>query len=70
MLSWIFLGFDTIIIEGGVNDLQNGRTAKEIEANIDWMVAAAKERGLKVILLTVTPWKGLGSWDPKKQQQI
>lgn len=59
--------YDTVIIEGGVNDLNNGRPLGKIKEDIDRMAVWAKNRGLNVILVTITPWKGLHTWTQQKQ---
>jgi lysophospholipase L1-like esterase len=51
-----------LIVFGGVNDLYSDltafRTPAKIEADLSYMYAAAKARGMKVVALTVAPWGG------------
>lgn len=51
-----------VIVFGGVNDLYSDLTAKrtpaKIEKDLTWMYGMAKERGAKVIAITVAPWGG------------
>jgi lysophospholipase L1-like esterase len=51
-----------VLVFGGVNDLYSdltaGRTNDRIEADLAFMYGAARERGLRVIALTVAPWGG------------
>ncbi|MFH1785656.1 MAG: GDSL-type esterase/lipase family protein [Candidatus Micrarchaeota archaeon] len=60
----------TVVIQGGVvNDIAGGRPLNEIQGNIDEMIAMAKGAGLRVVLLTVTPWEGYGTWSQRNQQK-
>ncbi len=51
-----------VIIFGGVNDLYSDITAKrtpaKVEKDLTLMYDMARERGIKVIAITVTPWGG------------
>lgn len=58
---------DYVIIMGGVNDLAASATATAIEANLQAMYNMAHNAGIKVIAMTVTPWKGSASWTIGKQ---
>jgi len=58
---------DYVIIMGGVNDLAASATATAIEANLQAMYDMAHNAGIKVIAMTVTPWKGSASWTSGKQ---
>jgi lysophospholipase L1-like esterase len=55
-----------VIIFGGVNDLYSDETAfrtpAKIEADLSAMYSAAKQRGVKVVALTVAPWGGFRKW--------
>jgi lysophospholipase L1-like esterase len=50
------------IVFGGVNDLYSdltaGRTPEKIGRDLSAMYAGARERGMKVVALTVAPWGG------------
>jgi lysophospholipase L1-like esterase len=54
--------FTHVIVFGGVNDLYSdetaGRTPAKIEADLSFMIAASKQRGWRVVALTVAPWGG------------
>lgn len=58
--------FDTLLFYGGVNDLYSdetaGRTNERIERDASAIFARAKELGLRVVVLTVSPWGGLRRW--------
>ncbi|MCU0689855.1 MAG: SGNH/GDSL hydrolase family protein [Polyangiaceae bacterium] len=51
-----------VIVFGGVNDLYSDLTAKrtpeKIERDLSTMYAQARERGIRVIAMTVAPWGG------------
>jgi lysophospholipase L1-like esterase len=55
-----------VIVFGGVNDLYSDltahRTVKKITSDLSAMYAAAREHGLRVVALTVTPWGGLSRY--------
>jgi lysophospholipase L1-like esterase len=59
-------GYTHVIVFGGVNDLYSdltaGRTVKKIEADLSAMYAAARQRGLAVVAITVTPWGGFSRY--------
>ncbi|MBU2638276.1 MAG: metallophosphoesterase [Nanoarchaeota archaeon] len=60
-------GFDEVIIMGGIN---NGNSATAIENDLQDMYTQAKQAGMRVIALTITPYKGHGGtypWDAIKQ---
>lgn len=58
--------YDTLIVYGGVNDLYSdqtaGRTNDLIEADLSAIYAAAKDRNLSVIAITVSPWGGFSRY--------
>lgn len=49
--------YDEVIIEGGVNDLGQRNPVEYVTSNLRGMVQEAKSAGLKVVLLTVTPYR-------------
>lgn len=55
-----------VIVYGGVNDLYSdltaGRTVQKIEADLSFMYQAAKQRGIRVVGLTVSPWGGFSRY--------
>lgn len=54
--------YDTLIVYGGVNDLYSdltaGRTNDRIEEDLTAIYRAARDRGLYVVAVTVSPWGG------------
>lgn len=48
--------YDEVIIEGGVNDLGQRSPVEYVTNNLRSMVQEARSAGLKVVLLTVTPY--------------
>jgi lysophospholipase L1-like esterase len=49
-------GFDEVIIEGGMNDIGRPDAVEYITNNLRRMVQNAKAAGLKVVLVTITPY--------------
>jgi len=49
-------GFDEVVIEGGINDFGRPNTLEYVTGNLRGMVQEAKAAGLKVVLLTMTPY--------------
>lgn len=51
-----------LIVFGGVNDLYSdltaGRTPERIERDLGYMYRTARDRGMKVVAVTVAPWGG------------
>ena len=64
--------FTHLVLFGGVNDLYSdetaGRTPAKIEADLGWMYSAAKERGLRIVALTVAPWGGFTRYDNPRRR--
>jgi gliding motility-associated-like protein len=56
-----------VIIMAGVNDIKNGVSSRGVEQNLQTMYNLAHNAGLKVIALTVTPFKGYGKWTSNAQ---
>lgn len=56
-----------VIIMAGVNDIKNGGSSAGVEQNLQTMYNLAHNAGLKVIALTVTPFKGYGKWTANVQ---
>ncbi|MBN1170016.1 hypothetical protein JXA56_03250 [Candidatus Micrarchaeota archaeon] len=61
--------YDTVIIQGGTNDLYGGSKVKPIQDNLTEMIEAAKKEGLKVVLLTVGPCNDYPKWTSGKEQR-
>jgi len=51
-------GADVLILEGGVNDLAQGRAPVAVARNLRGIVEAARRRGLRVAVVQLLPWNG------------
>ena len=49
-------GADVLVVQGGINDIVQGRSAETAAANLHAMVRRGKELGLRVALADVLPW--------------
>jgi lysophospholipase L1-like esterase len=49
-------GADFLIVQGGINDIAQGRDVETAAANLRAMVQRGKELGLRVALVDVLPW--------------
>src|SRR5438874_11679872 len=49
-------GADALIVQGGINDIAQGRPAGEAAENLRAMVRRGLELGLRVLLADVLPW--------------
>lgn len=49
-------GADVLIVQGGINDIAQGRDVETAAANLRAMVRRGKELGLHVALTNVLPW--------------
>jgi lysophospholipase L1-like esterase len=49
-------GADALIVQGGINDIAQGRPVAQAAADLDAMVARGKRAGLEVYLVDVLPW--------------
>jgi len=49
-------GADVLIVQGGINDIAQGRDVENAAANLHAMVGRGKELGLRVALVDVLPW--------------
>jgi lysophospholipase L1-like esterase len=47
---------DAIVIQGGINDIAQGRSVEDAAADLRRMVVEAKEMGLAVAVVDVLPW--------------
>jgi lysophospholipase L1-like esterase len=45
-----------LVVQGGINDVAQGRPVEAAAANLRAMVRRGKERGLRVALADVLPW--------------
>ena len=53
-------GADAIVVQGGINDLAQGRPAERAAENLRAIVRRAKERELRVVVANVLPWNNGG----------
>ena len=59
-------GADVLVVQGGINDIAQGRDVETAAENLGTMVRRAKELGLRVLLVDVLPWNnGWPGADPK-----
>jgi lysophospholipase L1-like esterase len=49
-------GADVLVVQGGINDIVQGRPVEDAAANLRAMVRRGKELGLRVALADVLPW--------------
>lgn len=49
-------GADVLIVQGGINDIAQGRDVESAAGNLRAMVRRGKELGLRVALVDVLPW--------------
>jgi lysophospholipase L1-like esterase len=60
---------EALIVQGGINDIAQGRTIAEAAANLRSMVQRGKELGIPVAITDVLPWNnGFPGADPKIRQ--
>jgi lysophospholipase L1-like esterase len=59
-------GADVLVVQGGVNDLAQGRSPAQAARNLDAMVKRGKSLGLKVEIAELIPWNnGYPDFAPK-----
>ena len=49
-------GADVLVVQGGINDIAQGRPIAEAAANLRAMIARGRELGLRVVVADVLPW--------------
>jgi lysophospholipase L1-like esterase len=49
-------GADVLVVQGGINDIAQGRDVETAAANLRAMVRRGRELGLRVALVDVLPW--------------
>ena len=55
-----------LVVQGGINDIVQGRAIEEAAADLRWMVRRGKELGLGVVIADVLPWnRGWPDAEPK-----
>lgn len=62
-------GYNEVVIFGGVNDIASDRAMRDITHDLSEMYRAARERGIRIIAVTVTPWAGYGTSTPQAQRR-
>ena len=60
-------GADVLVVQGGINDLAQGRSVEEAAANLRALVRHSRQRGLRVLIANVLPWNN--GW-PAHEQPI
>ncbi len=59
-------GADVLIVQGGINDIAQGRDVETAAANLRAMVRRGRELGVRVALVNVLPWNnGWPDAEPK-----
>jgi lysophospholipase L1-like esterase len=59
-------GAEVLIVQGGINDIAQGRSVEDAAANLRTMVRRGRELGLRVALVDVLPWNnGWPDAEPK-----
>jgi lysophospholipase L1-like esterase len=57
---------DVLVVQGGINDIAQGRAVETASQNLRAMVGRGKELGLRVLLVDVLPWNnGWPDAEPK-----
>lgn len=60
-------GADVLVVQGGINDIAQGRDVETAAENLRALVRRGKERGLRVAIANVLPWNA--GW-PRTEQPI
>jgi lysophospholipase L1-like esterase len=59
-------GADLLVVQGGINDIAQGRSVDVAAANLHAMVRRGKELGLRVVIVDLLPWNnGWPDAEPK-----
>ncbi len=59
-------GADALIVQGGINDIAQGRAVEDAAADLDAMVGRGQQLGLTTAVVDVLPWNnGYPDADPK-----
>jgi len=63
---------DSIIIQGGINDIGNGIAAEVIKSALAYMVTEAKARSniIDIIVMSPGPFGGYGGWTQAMQDEL
>ncbi len=60
--------YNTVIIDGGINGMA-GTSVEDSERIFTNMISEARQRGLRVVVLTVTPWAGYSGSSAEAQRR-
>ena len=60
-------GADVLVVQGGINDIAQGRPVADAAANLGAMIGRGRELGLDVVVADVLPWNN--GW-PAAEPQI
>jgi lysophospholipase L1-like esterase len=59
-------GAKVLVVQGGINDIAQGRSVEDAAANLRAMIRRGKELGLRVVTVDVLPWNnGYPDAEPK-----
>jgi acyl-CoA thioesterase I len=65
-LDAVAAGADVLVVQGGINDVAQGRPVEQASANLRAMVRRGKELGLRIAVADVLPWNnGWPDAEPK-----
>ncbi len=59
--------YDFVVIQGGINDVVADCSVESIKASMLWLITTAKEHGLKVICVNLSPWSANTNWTEERQ---
>ncbi len=60
--------YNTVVIQGGINGIE-GLSVIDAESSFTRMISDARGRGMKVVLLTITPWAGYSGSTTEAQRR-
>jgi acyl-CoA thioesterase-1 len=49
-------GADVLVVQGGINDIAQGRPVADAAANLGSMIGRGRQRGVRVVVANVLPW--------------
>jgi len=55
-LHLVLMGADVLVIQGGINDIAQGRPVEDAARNLGAMLARGREAGLRLSVTDVLPW--------------
>jgi lysophospholipase L1-like esterase len=65
-LDEVARGAEVLVVQGGINDIAQGRPVETAAANLRTMIRRGKELGLRVVTVDVLPWNnGYPDAEPK-----